>query len=110
MGTRVRGFLLQLYGDVVLVPEHVEGTGDDAGGTAGAQTGEDDLVVEVAPLRLVRRRGHPAASIGSSNEPPERLVRTADGAGSGFLGSSRPARRIDRRRHTFDRKARSDRG
>ncbi len=42
---------------VVAIPEDVVRTHDDAARATGAQTGRDDLVVEVLPLELLGRHG-----------------------------------------------------
>ena len=54
----VGAFGLELDGLVVLVAEDVERADHHAGRASGAQPGEDDLVVQVLPLGLVRRGRH----------------------------------------------------
>ena len=73
VGTTVGSFLQQLDRQVVLVSQDVEGAGDDARGAAGAQTGGDDLVVELSPLSVARLGRHLELSLAPAGLPLGRL-------------------------------------
>jgi hypothetical protein len=65
VGALVDAFILELDRHVILVAQHVERTGHDARGAAGADPRHDHLVIEVVPLGLVGGRRHVSRSIGT---------------------------------------------
>jgi hypothetical protein len=73
----VRRSVLEVDGLVVLVPEDVEGAHHHARGASRAQPRGHDLVIEVAPLRLVAVERH-AVEYRARGDVPNRASGPAD--------------------------------